>query len=262
MKLRVHTWGGLGSQLFALSLIFDLMRKFPKKRIELLHHTAGVTRRLFELDFMLSPKTNLIVRDDFTIKSNLEIVGITKILKKNLLICVKYILNKIRISINLDKYKSIKKIKPWSIELRGHYSKRPVSSEFLEYCLKTFNYNPNEQKKYSNTLIVHYRLGDLLTLPEKSIIQPEMIITEIIGVLKFKDITNLDVYSDSPEVAKKMLSPIDSLVETVRYTDVTTREVIENSIHAQYFIGTNSKVSIWILKLRNHLGVYSTILEN
>ena len=262
MKLRVHSWGGLGSQLFALSLIFDLMKKSPKKRIELLHHTAGVTRRLFELDFMLSPKIQLIVRNDFILEANLEGKKITKTLKINLLMFIKYILNKLKLSINFDMYNSIKMIKPWSIELRGHYSKRPVSSEFLEYCLKTFNYNSSEQKKYSNTLIVHYRLGDLLTLPEKSIIQPEMMITEIIGVLKFKDITNLDVYSDSPEVAKKMLSPIDSLVETVRYIDVTTREVIENSIHAQYFIGTNSKVSIWILKLRNHLGVFSKILEN
>ena len=82
MKLRVHSWGGLGSQLFALSLIFDLVRKFPKKRIELIHHTAGVTRRLFELDFMLSPKIQLIVKDDFTIKSNLEVAGIIKKLKK------------------------------------------------------------------------------------------------------------------------------------------------------------------------------------
>ena len=262
MKLRIHSWGGLGSQLFALSLIFDLVRKFPKKRIELIHHTAGVTRRLFELDFMLSPKIQLIVKDDFTIKSNLEVAGIIKKLKKNLLACVKYILNKLRISINLDKYKSIKKIKSWSLELRGHYSKRPVSSEFLEYCLKAFNYNSVELKKFSNTLIVHYRLGDLLTLPEKSIIRPEELIIEIIGVLKFKDVKNIVVYSDSVEVAKKMLSPINAMANAVRYTDATTRELIERSIHAQYFIGTNSKVSTWIQMLRNHLGVFSKILGN
>jgi hypothetical protein len=89
-----------------------------------------------------------------------------------------------------------------------------------------------------------------------------MLIIEIIGVVKFKDITNIDVYSDSTEAAKKMLSSIDSMVDTVRYIDATTQEVIENSIYAQYFIGTNSKVSIWILKLRNHLGVFSKILEN
>ena len=70
MRLRIHSWGGLGSQLFALSLIFDLVRKFPKKRIELIHHTAGVTRRLFEVDFMLNSKTELVVKDDFTTKSN------------------------------------------------------------------------------------------------------------------------------------------------------------------------------------------------
>lgn len=262
MKLRVHSWGGLGSQLFALSLIFDLVRKFPKKRIELIHHTAGVTRRLFELDFMLSPNIQLMVKDDFTIKSNLEVAGITKKTKKNLLVCIKFILNKLRVSINLDKYKSIKKIKLWSLELRGHYSQRPVSSEFLEYCLKSLNYNPDELKKFSNTLIVHYRLGDLLTLPEKSIVRPEELIIEIIGVLEFKGITNIDVYSDSAEIARNMLSSIDSMADTVRYIDATTREVIENSIHAQYFIGTNSKVSIWIEKLRSHQGVFSKILDS
>lgn len=262
MKLRVHTWGGLGSQLFALSLIFDLMRKFPKKRIELVHHTAGVTRRLFELDFMLSPKIKLIVRDDFILKVNLGSREIAKRLKTNLVMLIKYILNKFKVSLNFDRYNSIKTIKPWSLELRGHYSQRSISTEFLEYCLKAFNYNLGQQKKHSNTLIVHYRLGDLLSLPEKSIIQPEKLIIEIIRVLKFKVITNIDVYSDSVEVAKTMLGSIDNMVDTVRYVDATTREVIENSIHAQYFIGTNSKVSTWILKLRNHLGAYSTILEN
>ena len=262
MKLRVHTWGGLGSQLFALSLIFDLMRKFPKKRIELVHHTAGVTRRLFELDFMLSPKIQLIVRDDFVLKANLGSGDIAKRLKTNLIMLIKYFLNVFKVSINFDRYDSIETIKPWSLELRGHYSYRSVSIEFLEYCLKAFNYSPSMQKKYSNTLIVHYRLGDLLTLPEKSIIQPEKLIIEIVRVLKFEKIKRIDVYSDSAEVANKMLSSIDKMVDSVRYVDATTREVIENSIHAHYFIGTNSKVSTWILRLRNHLGVHSSILEN
>ena len=89
-----------------------------------------------------------------------------------------------------------------------------------------------------------------------------MLINEIIGVLKFKDVKNIDVYSDSAEIARKMLSPIDSMAGTVRFIDATTREVIEYSIHAQYFIGTNSKVSTWIQMLRNHLGVFSKILGN
>jgi hypothetical protein len=65
MKLRVHSWGGLGSQLFVLAFIYDLRKKFPKKKILLVHHTSGVSRRLFELDSILESEILLKVTDGY-----------------------------------------------------------------------------------------------------------------------------------------------------------------------------------------------------
>ena len=52
LTLRVHCWGGLGSQLFALAHAYELRRKFPNRKILLLLHTSGETERYSELGFL------------------------------------------------------------------------------------------------------------------------------------------------------------------------------------------------------------------
>ena len=49
-KLRIHCWGGLGSQLYAVALIYDLLKRFPKRKITLYLHTSGATRRHSEIE--------------------------------------------------------------------------------------------------------------------------------------------------------------------------------------------------------------------
>ena len=53
LTLRVHCWGGLGSQLFALAHAYELRKKFPKRKIMLFLHTSGVSERFSELDFFI-----------------------------------------------------------------------------------------------------------------------------------------------------------------------------------------------------------------
>ena len=64
IQIYIHCWGGLGSQLFAWALYLDIERKFPKRRINLVLHSSGVTRRLPEYLFS-NKKNNLISIDDF-----------------------------------------------------------------------------------------------------------------------------------------------------------------------------------------------------
>ena len=142
MKLRVHSWGGLGSQLFVLALIYDLRRKFPKKKILLVHHTSGVSRRLFELDSILEPDISLKLIDDY--KPN-QVINQSKnkyALKYLLIKITKNILERLYIFINIDQNPNIDKIKPWTTMIRGHYSKRLISDNFLSDCIEKFtNYN-------------------------------------------------------------------------------------------------------------------------
>jgi hypothetical protein len=89
IPLRVHCWGGLGSQLYALSTVHDLKLKYPKRRIKLVLHTSGVTKRLSELDFIHNIDFEIVQINDFHLqdksdknKANMSNVKLKVLLKK------------------------------------------------------------------------------------------------------------------------------------------------------------------------------------
>ena len=49
--LRVHSWGGFGSQLFTAYIILKVQNRYPGRRIKVVVHTSGVTRRFSEFNF-------------------------------------------------------------------------------------------------------------------------------------------------------------------------------------------------------------------
>ncbi len=63
--------GGLGSQLFAVALLKDIQKGSPKRRIAIILHTGGVTRRLPEV-VDLFPEISFNYMDDF---STAKVVG-------------------------------------------------------------------------------------------------------------------------------------------------------------------------------------------
>jgi len=260
MKLRVHSWGGLGSQLFVLAFIYDLRRKFPKKKIILVHHTSGVSRRLFELDSILEPDICLKLIDDY--KPN-QVINQSKnkyALKYLLIKITKNILERLYIFINIDQNPNIDKIKPWTTMIRGHYSKRLISDNFLSDCIEKFtNYNFHFS---SQTLVIHYRLGDLINLANKSIIDPNYVIGKIRKIVETDKLEQILVYSDTISEAKKLLFPIENLYNFIRFSDESTFTVVQNAISAKHFIGTNSKVSIWISKFRKYQNIPTELLQN
>ena len=260
MKLRVHSWGGLGSQLFVLAFIYDLRKKFPKKKILLVHHTSGVSRRLFELDSILESNISLKLIDDYKPNQDINQNKNKNVLKHLLVRLIKNILEKLCIFINVDQNPDINKIKPWTTMIRGHYSKRLISDNFLSHCIEKFaNYNFHFS---SQTLVIHYRLGDLINLPNKSIIDPKYLIEKIRKITEADELEQILVYSDTISEAKKLLSPIENLSNFIRFSDESTFTVIQNSIIAKYFIGTNSKVSIWISKFRKFQNLPTELLQN
>lgn len=261
MKIKVHSWGGLGSQLFTLAVIYEINKKKPNRRINLVHHTAGVTKRFFELESMLNSKFNLKVVNDYKEIKNQTRNYKKRILKKYLLIVVKFILNITRLSINLDVTPNLKRIKPWTLEVRGHYSTRHIENYFLDECIKYFNDFAIFAAGTSDALTVHYRLGDLLTITEKSFIDPNYVIRSISEIKKIYPLKRVIIYSDSVEEAKVKLQKIYDIFNVVSFMDSPTQSVIQSCINSSFFLGTNSKVSIWIVKIRNHLGLQSKIIE-
>lgn len=260
MKLRVHSWGGLGSQLYALSLIFDLKNKFPNRRILLVHHTSGISRRVFELESILEPSVELVTIDDYKLFEHNEVMSSYK-RKIKLFFTNKFkvLLEGIKLISNYDRSKNLDIIKPWTIMIRGHYSDTLISKDFYKYCINKFK---NSKINTSpNTLVIHYRLGDLINLAGKSIVAPKDLIEKIRLVLQEEDVRKILIYSDSIEEAQRTLLPINMMIKEVEFSSEPTIDVVRNSIDAKYFIGTNSKVSIWIIKFREYLGIPSEVLK-
>ncbi len=252
LPLRIHTWGGLGSQLFAIELAQYLGNKYPNRELTIIVHTGGVTRREPEIAALFPEYRYVIVDDFFDKSSNAQIQesslskrlwGISRSAARK---CIEIL--GLTASCNDDE--SSLKIRPWVLSLRGHYSYRTINPEFLG-LLK----NLIELKRASilpipgNYCAIHYRLGDLLTLVEKNPIAEESIRDEVFRILSIHRFDSLIVLSDSPAEASIRLSGI-SEIEIV-CPNLGTIDVIAASLHATYFIGTSSKISFWIAAMRS-----------
>jgi hypothetical protein len=259
MKIKVHSWGGLGSQLFALSLIFDIRKKFPKRKIQLVHHTSGVTRRLFELETFLEKDVILKLVDDY--KPNLAFNRSENFFTKmeKLIRLLKKLLGNLRVFIDIDQNPNLDRIKPWTTIIRGHYATRLISDDFLSYCVGQFRKRSPEVSFHS--IVVHYRLGDLLYLSGKSFTAPDHIIREIRKITETAKPIQIVVYSDSVREAERFLTSIKTLSDSIIFSEETTFNVVSNSIRVKHFIGTSSKVSFWIEKLRSHQKVHVDSLD-
>jgi hypothetical protein len=252
IPLRVHGWGGLGSQLYALSMVFDLKVKYPIRRIKLVLHTGGVTKRLSELDFIRDIDFEILQINDFYTqdKSYKNQDNLIKVRLKSLLTKIVYSLNfLVSANSNLD----FNKVRPWTVSIRGHYFNRTVSTEFYSYLLKHIDLEEKHPNLSQIKIAIHYRMGDLLTLTEKSISPANKIIDAIKQVQKMHNNLKIYVYSDSPQIAKETLSNA-GLTDEFGVSDLPTIDLIRACVGANFFIGTGSKVSLWIVNIRRYMG--------
>ena len=252
IPLRVHCWGGLGSQLYALAVAYDLQRKYPKRKIKLLLHTGGLTERICELDFIDSIDFEIIQISDFQIPDNAykNRVKSNKISVKRLLIKILYFF-KFIVSANSEP--DFDSVQPWTVSTRGHYVNRKFSTPFYEYLLKHIKPEEKLSSCIQFEIAIHYRLGDLLTLTQKSISPADKIIDLVGQIQKSQNDLKINVYSDSPQIAREMLLSA-GLTNEFTVWDLPTIDVIRACIGANYFIGTSSKVSLWIVNIRRYMG--------
>jgi hypothetical protein len=135
------------------------------------------------------------------------------------------------------------------LSLRGHYSYRSISPDFLaELKASILRKEIIQPIAKESSCCIHYRLGDLLTLSEKKPIGPLSVLTELKTVQKQYNFSKLVVFSDSPAEAK--LRFLASEAQILEVPNSSTTQVIANSVDADYFIGTSSKISFWIAAIR------------
>ena len=244
-SLKIHVWGGLGSQLFAIALAFQLTRKFPKREIVMVLHSGGVTKRLPEI-YELFPEFVYEKIDDFSIAEGIRartgfqtLQGFTHKLLR---------LAALSTGLLAEENDAVsRKVRFWTLSVRGHYFHRKVEYEFLNVLYQRLEQRfGGRNQNYSKNLILHYRLGDLLELANKSALQPSRIVQAITQNENFGEIL---VLSDSPGKAVSMLSKAsDSL--TFQTEPLASSPTLFAASQANVFLGTSSKISYWIILLR------------
>ncbi len=248
-NIRIHAWGGLGSQLFAVALAQDVQQKFPKRKIRMILHTGGVTHRTPEVTSLFPQWTYEFVDDFEKVSSSGSIKNLTRKIGFATRIrgLIKRLIFGLGIAASCDSNEDFEKVRPWLFFVRGHYSYRTINPNFLS-ALNHRIHQDLPALDLTNSCAIHYRLGDLLALKEKGPISSTVLVSEFFNLAKGYDFDRLLIFSDSPNEAKGSFELVDN-IEVVA-PNVATVQVIAYSTDARFFIGTSSKVSFWISGIR------------
>lgn len=244
-RIRIHSWGGFGSQLNALALALHIRNQFKSRDIEIVIHTSGVTKRNLEIDSITPPNITLEVVDDY------KLHVMNKQVKKSLRSLLALLLEALRIVVKPNDNSTLKFVRFWTLSLRGHYAYITFNATVLNSLLHLLQIKSSEAENTGN--ICHYRLGDLLNL-DKDFISPTSL-KKTMAAINEADWT---VFSDSQGAAQEMLMNAAPTTLRCLFLSSAPLEIIRDSVNALNFVGTNSKLSIWISIFRAHLGRKST----
>lgn len=255
-KLVIHCWGGLGSQLYAWAMAEMITRKFPRRKLQIVFHSSGVTKRYSDLMF-LSSSFNIKFKDDFISDAESKLdssnghYSITRILTR--------FLKFIRIVLNCNTNEEFNRIKPWTLSLRGHYSYINLDPVIIEKMLSQiyiqFRRASFKSIKQDSSLSVHYRLGDLKQLKNKTYIESKILGNCIQKTVFIKKCKVVMLCSDDQSFAKQLLQNFLPSETTIVESDVW--KTLFNLVEANYFIGTNSKISLWATIFRKAIDTHS-----
>jgi hypothetical protein len=257
-KIRVHCWGGLGSQLFAWAMAEQLKIKFPLKDIQIILHNSGVTRRESAIDFLSNRFTITNVNDYTLPKYSSKNSSNSNLKLKNF---VKLVLDYLGFTIYFSNLGTMAKVKPWTLVLRGHYAHDIVPPSILLSMIEQISLNKKLQfdnpRGAQDSLGIHYRLGDLLVLDDKTYINPDTLgafLTK--NIIKYHQ-KNVSVYSDDIDVAKEYLELY--LPQSAKFIDTDIWTTIVELTNLDLFIGTNSKISLWVTLFRKSQNLNSHV---
>lgn len=261
--IRVHSWGGFGSQLFTAHLILRLKSRFPGRKIKVIIHTSGVTQRFTELNFNLLGVGVSEVNDfskKVSIASSMHQRERRRSLKKLLLEQAKWLLKKLHLVEECNTEASFNLIKPWTLHFRGHYTGLYLDLEIVNSLYSLLFKKFDLLGLRSSSVIVHYRLGDLLVLEEKSPIAPERV-EEILGRAEFK-MESIRVLSDSgKDLYRKFVADTKILSSlTPEFFEPLTSLWL--CMASKSFIGTGTKLSLWAAIFRDFLHNERSFLPN
>ncbi len=260
MRIRypreIHIWGGFGSQLYGLALALDIREKYPKLDFRLVFHTSGVTERQVEIESLLD-KMSLDYDKKFDFVDQKPIGHRSGIKNRLLPLLGKTSIWLLQASRLVARCNYRTEVRAWTAQIRGHYAYRNISEKTLENIARALGLAESISINdiFLSRITVHYRLGDLLSLSDKSEIEFERLSNAIQSELKRNPLINqLIVLTDSQEACKarfkSMSKELEKLGVVTTIVSESSMNTILSGVHAQCFIGTNSKISFWIVYFR------------
>lgn len=245
--LRVHSWGGFGSQLFTAYVVLKLQKKFPNRRIKVVIHTSGVTRRISEFnfetlgvkmiqveDYKASEVQNGMHKDSVSDSHNRP-----QVIKGHLY----QILQWLRLVQSANTDLSFNLISLWTLSIRGHYTRLSLDKLFVESLYEVLFLKESPFKTQKNALVVHYRLGDLLNLDEKGPINFERV-EGVINELLVQT-NHIVLLSDSNEAELAEFLKNSIILKFCKPSHYDPNKTLRFCIDAESFIGTGAKISLW-----------------
>jgi hypothetical protein len=251
--IKVHCWGGFGSQLNALALAHRLRELFGTRDIVLVIHEGGTHNAIFELEEIDLSDFNIELKvDPKPNKYRMENSSKAKVTKKKFKVSLtkvgKSFLKKMGFYNSCDSLKDIQKLKPWVLMIRGSYNLFPTEAflNFLNLQLRDISIAENFD------LVIHYRLGDLLTLQEKDPVEVSVLI-DLVDTIEIKhEVKSIILLTSNPDIASRLFEKNNAqLAGKMLFYFARPIEVLSYGVAGQIFIGTNSKMSLWPIWLRS-----------
>ncbi len=244
--IRVHIWGGFGSQLFGLVIAWRLSTSHRYRRVKLVFHTSGVSERVRELPLSWLSDYSINEIQDFA-KSKMSVEpSQTTSTSKIFITFLNFVLIRIGLLARINTDLELTRLKPWVLALRGHYTEFRLEDLEIARLMNLFEI---PKKKFSdNVLSIHYRLGDLLNLSSKSYIQPSRINEALIHLSPKNIPVVIFSDSDSDDVSSLLASHLNE--RSASYLRMLPIDTIRSCVNSIEFLGTNSKLSLWIAIFR------------
>lgn len=255
--IRIHSWGGLGSQLFTLVIATRIREILPYRRVKIVFHTSGVTFRSLEIPVEFLSDFSVQTIDDFKLKVDVGSFNDTNVVKNSLLSLIKLVLQKLRFLISLNSDEEFIDLKWWTIQLRGHYSHLHLEGAETLLIYKIFQSQNSREFEPFPGLAIHFRLGDLKHLVDKSFISANSVLS-LLSI--YPNSHPIRVFSDSTKAEVLEVWPFLNFYSDVQVFSLNPFETAMQCILAKDFIGTSAKLSIWIAVIRIYLQTGSKTL--
>jgi hypothetical protein len=247
LPLAIHSWGGLGSQLFTANLVLKLQLKYPSRRIRVFLHTSGFTRRELEFDFTALDIEVTQVEDFNLNEKAYNPMNSLKITKNSFLSLIKPIASKILLKCNLlnnaNNDADFDAIKPWTLAIRGHYTRLSVDAIRARRLYEVVYDKTGFRNKEIDVNVIHCRLGDLLLLGSKMPIDAQRL-DDLLERLKINP-TKTKLLTDSTFNQFIEYAATTKYLPFTQFANIESLKTIQICVSANEFIGTTAKISLW-----------------